>query len=310
MKTPVVSVTMPVYNAEKTVEKAIWSFQMQSLADWELIAVNDGSTDRSLEILHELASKDPRIVVIDKTNGGVASARQAGVEKISGKYVIHADSDDWVEPEMLQRMVEKAEESGAEMVIADYFIDKPHAESKRISQRITSLDSKDVLYAIYAKELLGGLCHKLMQASVYDKAQAKFLPGIDFCEDVLLLTQILSKLDLKIEYLPEAFYHYVMTESSLTRNFSRKGFEQMKRFNAVFPSMLPNEPRFKVFSKRTNLDTFVMGFVNNVYTHQEIKTEFAKVKKDAYSSCGLRWRIGYNLIELGLYSVAHLFIKF
>lgn len=310
MNLPTISVIMPVYNAEKTIEKAIESFQMQTIVDWELIAINDGSTDNSLDILNDIAAKDSRIIVVDKSNGGVASARQVGVDKMRGKYVIHADSDDWVEPIMLERMVVKAEEAGAEMVIADYYVDKANGESKYVSQRLTSLNSKDVLYAIYAKDLLGGLCHKLMRASVYDKAQARFLPGIDFCEDVLLLTQILSRLDLKIAYLPEAFYHYVMTDMSLTRNFSWKGFEQMKRFNDAFPSMLPDEERFREIRKKNALDTFIMGFINNVYSPDEIKSEFVKVRKDAYHSGGLRWKIGYLLIDLGLYSAAHTFIKF
>ncbi|MCM1070053.1 MAG: glycosyltransferase [Bacteroides sp.] len=307
---PIVSIVMPVFNAEKTLERVVKSFQAQTLADWELIAVNDGSTDRSLDVLCQLAANDDRIVVIDKPNGGVASARQAGIDRVSGKYSIHADSDDWVEPEMLERMVAKAEATDADLVIADYFIDIDRQEPRIVRQKPDSLDSKDVLYAIYDKKLFGGLCHKLLRTALYEKASAKFIPGIDFCEDVLLLTQILAKLDLNIVYIPEAFYHYVMTDSSLTRNITRKGFDRMLRFNAAFPVMLPDEPRFNDFACKSELDTFIMGFVNRVFPNREIKQEFAKVKQYAYRSFGLRWRIGFFFIQLGAYGIARKFIKF
>lgn len=310
MNSPIVSVIMPVYNAETTLTKAIESFRNQSLCDWELIAVNDGSIDKSFEILKKYAAKDTRIVVIDKPNGGVASARQTGIERVRSRYVIHADSDDWVEPDMLEKMVGKAEDTGAEMVIADYFVDKPRVGSTKIIQKPQSLKSKDVLYSIYAKDLHGGLCHKLLLAAAYDKASARFIPDIDYCEDQLLLTQILSRLDLKIEYLPEAFYHYVMTENSLTRNFGRKGLEQMMLFNDIFPTILPDEPRFKAFAGKSRLDTFVMGFINRAYEKNEIKSEFTKVRTDAYKSYGLRWQIGFALIDFGLFDMARQFIKF
>lgn len=306
---PIVSIVMPVFNAEKTLERAVKSFQAQTLADWELIAVNDGSTDRSLDVLNGLAANDERIVVVDKPNGGVASARQVGIDRVSGKYSIHADSDDWVEPDMLERMVAKAEATDADLVIADYFIDIDRQEPRVVKQKPDSLEGKDVLYAIYDKKLFGALWHKLLRTTVYDDASAKFIPGIDFCEDVLLLTQILAKLDLKITYLPEAFYHYVMTDSSLTRNITRKGFERMLRFNAAFPAILPDEPRFTDFVWKSELDSFIMGFVNRVFPDREIKREFAKVKQYAYRSFGLRWRIGFIFIQLGAYGIARGFIK-
>lgn len=310
MKSPIVSVIMPVFNAESTLEKALKSFQCQTLDNWELIAINDGSTDGSLALLKSFELKDSRIVIIDKPNGGVSSARQAGLDRVKGKYVIHADSDDWVEPDMLRVFVETAQDTDADMVIADYFVDKSDGESKLIIQNPSSLKSKEVLYSIYAKKLHGGLCHKLLKTEVYTRASAKFIPNINFCEDQLLLTQILSRLDLKIVYLPQAFYHYVMTQNSLTRNFNRNGFEQMLRFNEVFPSLLPDEPRFKSFVRKNKLDTFVMGFINHAYKDDEIKNEFAKVKKDAYASYGIRWKTGFLLLELGMFDLARCLIKF
>lgn len=93
---PRYSVIIPVYNAEKTLRRCIDSIIRQRYQDFELILVNDGSTDRSGAICHDYAGKDPRIVCIDKPNGGVSSARNMGLDHASGKYILFVDSDDHV----------------------------------------------------------------------------------------------------------------------------------------------------------------------------------------------------------------------
>ena len=100
-----VSVIMPVYGVEDYVGKAIESIQAQTLTDWEFFCVDDGTKDRSGEICDEYAAKDSRIKVIHKENGGAPSARNVAIDKAVGKYMYFMDSDDWAEPEMLEKMV-------------------------------------------------------------------------------------------------------------------------------------------------------------------------------------------------------------
>lgn len=305
---PLVSIVMPVYNAEDTLPRMVNSIKLQTLSNWELIAVDDGSKDRSGLILDEYAAGDARIKVIHKQNKGVASARQSGVAACTGTYIIHADADDWVEPEMLADMIEKAKQENADIVITDYFVESPSGDITRKIQKPTSLAPMDVLYEIYARDLFGGLCHKLMQASVYDRVN--FVDGLNYCEDQLLLTKILSKGNVKIAYLPKAFYHYIMTPNSLTRNLSKSKFINVTRFNAMLPSILPDEPRFHQVIKKNALNEFVLGFTNEVYDKSEIKAKFKSVRKLAYTTFGLRWKLGAFAIDLGLYPLAHKLIKF
>lgn len=302
---------MPVYNAEKTVGRMLESIIAQTIAEWEIVAVDDGSTDLSGRILDEYAAKDLRIRVVHKSNGGVASARQEGVTQAKGKWTIHADSDDYVEPAMLEEMVAFAEENDADMVIADYMVEKTPGKSLVVKQEPYSLKAIDILYQIYAKGLFGGLCHKLLRAAIYDKAQARFISGIDYCEDQLLLTQILVRIpDLRIGYLPKAYYHYVTEGESLTRGITTKKLENVKRFNETFPKYLPNESRFDDAAEEARLSAFILAFTNDLFEGRELKQEFVKVKKIAFKHPSLRWRIGFRCLSWGMAGLAHKLLKF
>ena len=101
----IVSIIVPVYNAEKTLERCVRSLMAQTLRSIEIILVNDGSRDQSLAICQRLAQEDGRIRLIDKPNGGVSSARNAGLDVARGDYVMFCDSDDWVEPDWCESMV-------------------------------------------------------------------------------------------------------------------------------------------------------------------------------------------------------------
>lgn len=310
MSNPIVSVIMPVYNSESTLPRALESFMAQTLVDWEIIAVNDGSTDGSGLILDAYASRDARIKVVNKTNGGVASARQAGMDRMMGTYFIHADSDDWVEPAMLEDMLNKARATDSDMVIADYYVEHRNCRLEYIRQKPSSLESSEVLYAIYAKDLFGGLCHKMIKKSSYDKANARFVVGIDYCEDVLLLTQILRDRNMRISYIDKAYYHYMLSESSLTRNISPRSFESLKKFNNALPLILPKDVRFQAVIEKGRLDLFVTGFMNGMYNAADVKCEYQKVRKLALATSSVRWKLGYYCINIGWLWLAHKLIRF
>lgn len=123
MKRPQVTIIMPVYKAEATIRKSLDSILAQTLGDWELVIVDDGSPDSSGSVCDEYAQRDSRITVIHQQNGGVSAARQAGLDMAKGEYVIHVDPDDWVEPEMLDELYKKAKSDDADMVICDFISD-------------------------------------------------------------------------------------------------------------------------------------------------------------------------------------------
>ena len=114
--TPKVSVIVPVYNAEKYLAECVDSILAQTLRDIEVILVDDGSTDTSPAICDASAGKDSRVKVIHKANGRAASARNAGMKIVQGEYVAVVDSDDWISPDMYEKMLA----AGADVCLCDY----------------------------------------------------------------------------------------------------------------------------------------------------------------------------------------------
>lgn len=121
MEKPLVSVIVPVYNASTHVARCLESIRKQTYQNLEIIVVNDGSRDTSLEVCRMYARVDPRILLIDKANSGVSATRNLAMSMAKGKYLQFADSDDYLDPNATQLLVEKAEENQTDMVIAHYF---------------------------------------------------------------------------------------------------------------------------------------------------------------------------------------------
>jgi glycosyltransferase involved in cell wall biosynthesis len=117
---PKISVVIPVYNVEKHIKRCIDSVLNQTYQDFEIILIDDGSEDQSGQICDEYANKDKRVKVIHKENARVSAARNDGIKMAKGKYLSFIDSDDWIEPEMFQVMVNKAEELNLDFIMCDY----------------------------------------------------------------------------------------------------------------------------------------------------------------------------------------------
>ena len=118
---PLVSVIMPAYNAEPFIAEAIGSVQAQTVSDWELIVLDDGSSDQTLAILSDFAEKDPRIrLFVNEENMGVARTRNRGLDLVQGKFIAFLDSDDYWKPHMLQTMLARAEETKADIIYCSY----------------------------------------------------------------------------------------------------------------------------------------------------------------------------------------------
>ena len=119
--TPLVSVIMPAYNAEPFIEEAISSVLSQTTSDWELIVIDDGSSDCTQKIISKFTSEDARVhLIINEENMGVAKTRNRGLDLFQGKYVALLDSDDYWAPQMLEKMIARAEETGADIIYCSY----------------------------------------------------------------------------------------------------------------------------------------------------------------------------------------------
>ena len=156
---PKVSVVIPVYNVGKQLEKCLDSVVAQTFPDIEIIVVNDGSTDNSPEIIARYADKDSRIVVIDKSNEGLAYARKSGIEAAQGEYIQHLDGDDFLEPDAIELLYNKAIEEKADMVVFPFWFDYVDEKKKKIVPPRSGSLRFDLLFSIdgILSQLLVGL---------------------------------------------------------------------------------------------------------------------------------------------------------
>lgn len=215
---PKVSIIVPVYKAEKYLNRCLDSIIVQTFKDWELLLVDDGSPDNSGKLCDEYAQKDSRIKVFHKKNGGVSSARQMGLDNATGEYTIHADPDDWVEPTMLEELYAKTIEDKADMVICDYFTNKNNKQDYNCQQP-KEISSRGVMTGLLTGLLYGSCWNKLIETKKIKNNQIRFRTFLNVCEDRQFIIEVLPNIR-RVSYINKAFYHYTIGDNdfSLIKN--------------------------------------------------------------------------------------------
>lgn len=225
MTSPIITITVPVYNAEKYIRQCLDSLTCQTLQEIEIIVINDGSTDTTKAICQEYAQKDSRVVLISKENGGIASARQAALEVAQGKYMCSVDADDWVVPTMCEMLLNTAEKEGADIVLFDYWSEygdytKEHHYGRSIPP------SNDL---ITDEALLGGfpcaVWNKMIKLDALRRFSISFASGINLGEDYLVILKLLQH-PVKWAYCSDCLYHYrrMPRENSYTNNITKTSY--------------------------------------------------------------------------------------
>lgn len=225
MNSPLISVIVPVYNSERSLEYSIKSLIEQTFDNIQIILVNDGSTDNSLELCRQLAEKDSRILVIDKKNGGVSSARNAGLDKSDGEYITFLDADDYACPTMLEHMYNEILKNNADIVHMN-FITQPSAKRDfsvgHITGKAEVLDSHQAVKWLLTKKSGSGTAvwSSLFKSSVI--GGLRFPEGMDIAEDKFFM--LLSFLNSnRIVFDSGKEYIYLVSDSSAIHSkYSKK----------------------------------------------------------------------------------------
>ncbi len=215
-----ISVVIPVYNGEAYIKQCLDSLLSEENGELEVIAVNDGSRDRSSEILHQYAESHPRLRVIDKENGGASQARKTGVDLARGEYVGFVDVDDYVAPDWYRQMEEKAKTTGADIVVCNYTEVYPNRQ-----QTVKNRFAKDQTFPLKPEETMSYLHRRQAYFpfpwnKIYrtDLLRTVNFPTENFVgEDYNMHLQLLHG-GAKVEFLDVEGYFYVLTESSVSRS--------------------------------------------------------------------------------------------
>jgi len=206
MGKPFISVIVPVYQAESYLSRCLDSILNQSFTDYEVILVDDGSKDNSGKVCDQYAGNDNRFHVIHKKNEGVSIARQTGLDSAGGKYVIHADPDDWVEPDWLEMLYDEIEGKKADIVICDF--ERVFANKKvHYVQCPTSFQNEDILNDMLNGKIWGSCWNKLVRRSCFQEYGVKFHPKMNLWEDFYVMCLLIAN-GAKVSYVPKVLYHY------------------------------------------------------------------------------------------------------
>ena len=210
-----ISLIVPVYNTEQYLDKCLDSLAAQTLDDIEVLVINDGSPDNSRKVIEEYEKKYDFIHGYDKVNGGLSDARNYGIEKAAGEYVAFVDSDDYITPDMCEKMYRKAKEKDLDVVVCDTFMDYPdHSFVLKANLNFSEDDVKNYI-----------ICYpnapaRLIKREIFN--EVSFEKGIWY-EDLQLMPRLVFYTD-KIGFSDEAFYHYVQRDESImnSSNISEK----------------------------------------------------------------------------------------
>ena len=263
-----ISIITPVYKAEKYLGRLIDSILCQTYRNFELILVDDGSPDKSGEICDEYAKIDRRITVIHKSNGGVSSARQAGLDSATGDYIIHADSDDWVSLNLLEELISCVKDTNADMVIFDFYRVNKYTK-ELISQKPSSLQYKQVLRDVVSGHLYACCWNKLIKRDVINKYHASFPKGFNFSEDKCFLVSLLLN-PLSVAYLPKSLYYYDVTVNtvSLVRQITLSSMNDGFAMVAYLEEKLGEEFNREIYETKRRLK--LRAIESRLYTNTEV----------------------------------------
>mgnify|MGYP002542188736 CR=1 FL=1 len=273
-KNKLVSIIVPIYNSEETLEKCISSLQNQTYQDYELILVNDGSTDSSKDICDSIAKKSNNVRVIHTSNKGVSNARNLGIKYAKGKYIQFVDSDDFCELNMSETLIKKIQNSDSELIICGYYINKTNKMTKRCVTKDFEVKSVKSMNFLYENYMLHPLWNKL-----YLKERIKILfdTNISIAEDLLFNIEYMKNCN-KIEIISDVLYHYnVSKKESLSKKIYKNAidingivFEKMKEFYTKFFNIKENV-NFETINRMYYLD--LKNLIENYAISKEINNE-------------------------------------
>ena len=291
-----ISIVIPVYNVEIFLPKCLDSVCAQGEIVAEILLVNDGSTDNSLQICKKYAEKDARIKIIDQENHGLSNAVRVGVRAASCEYIGFVDSDDYIEKNMYEKMANAVLESGADLAICDY--DRVDETGKRLSitdlgiPNSCAITKKNGVFPYPVFPLIkrgapntyisGSRCNKLIKRDLLVNSFSFEDRGVSMGEDAALIIPIMMQC-AKMVYIKEVLYHYLQRNSSIAHGYKRSYLEDWRKIVANM-QQATTDYRVEDFSACAIAWLFNICFLQirscETMTKKQKKDEIKKIAQD------------------------------
>ncbi len=217
------TVIVPVFNGEKTISKTLNSLINQS-KEVEILIINDGSSDNTFNIIDDYQTKYKNIRVINKENGGIASARNVGINNVNTKYFGFVDSDDYVEPDMFEKMLSKIKSEDSDICVCGFIWQWPNKTKEQFEGPYHN--PKEMITTMFST-----LWNKIYRSDLIRRCDLAFPSGYRYEDSYFLYC--LAANDLKISFVDELFVHYMQTENSITHTHNEKVKDMIYVFNKI-----------------------------------------------------------------------------
>ena len=318
MKIPQISVIIPIYNVEKYIEKCCRSLFDQSLNNLEYIFVDDCSPDNSIEVLEKILKEYPHRklqvkIIRHRENQGQWKARTTGFENAAGDYIIHCDSDDWIELDMYEKMYNKAIKENADIVCCNLLYE--YKNTNKECKYPYDIETADAIKEMKLSLLYSSLSNKLIKKSLYISHDIWPFENINMTED-LGMTIRLRYFSEKTIIIQEAFYHYRMHSDSTTNNLSlnriqqqMKCAEEIDNFFLKQGSQTYNEFLLPILYIKFNSKNYFLS-CSSVRNLEMWKNTFPESSKDIwkYKDINIKLKFFYWLASCGFEKISiHLF---
>lgn len=231
-----ISVIVPCYNAEVYLDRCIQSIILQTYRNIEIILVDDGSTDNTYGKCREWMLRDDRIQVVHKQNGGLSDARNAGLEIANGEYIAFVDSDDFIHPTMLEKLIASLTNNMTDIAVCGIYRTNGMANVELpfgYNGDISCLNSSQALKDILTYRCTIAAWNKLYKRSSIDGI--RFIKG-RYNEDFPFLVELYNK-DLKVSYIIEPLYYYFINPNGITGKFSSKLLDGLRNAREICKSL-------------------------------------------------------------------------
>lgn len=310
-----VSVVVPAYNAEKTIERAVKSLQQQTYKNIEIIIINDGSKDKTDDICRRLAEKDSRIQYRLIENGGVSNARNEGISYCNGRYIAFLDSDDQMESTMIEKIVSFIDDT-IDLVCCGYKVitanDEVIFEQSPIQMKKTKSEAYMAVENLQLNTCMNSLWNKLFRSSVIKENQIKMDTTISMGEDLLFILNYLRLMNGDIVVIPDTEYRYTLSPNGLQVNFDNNSELRIDQLNEIKQLYISQDYPLDGFYLE-ELRTIYVMILENSKTVQDVRMTLSlpiceEVRRNIFR-CNGKYKVFHILLKLNSAHVMNVFIR-
>lgn len=283
-----VSFVVIAYNIEDYIEKCILSILKQTIKEIEIIVVNDGSTDKTLEKINSLSLIDKRIIILNQENSGANSARKNGYLKTKGEYIVFVDGDDWINNKLVEDLYPMAKEKKYDIIQYNYIESYDNCENRKNQNIYEDIKELDFLKLNLEQRIVHTFWNKIYRKNFLDICNFEDIPNITMGDD-LIANIIISLNRPKVKFVKEAYYYYYQRSTAITKRLSKKTLEIETCISSI-EKYLKYYDLFDEYEEQINFLWFIHCYYQKVIANGSKNVKIRKELYDIWTGKQIIWR--------------------